>query len=1220
MMVLALSLAFGMLYAQDAMHRSTDRDLTRSTETQSRSLTTTTLLQTNFSSPTFPPDGWDVQPANPNIWHRWHRANPSGTNPINAAGSSSYFNEEPYGAFTPNHWLITPQITIPATGEINLDFAYAGNEYDLERIGIYVSTTGTTIGTDTSTDIGSVVGDFTLIWTELADDWGWVDEKLSLDAYRGQTIYIAFRHWDSYDGFYLLLTDVVLTRIDHGPEGNITGVVTDDGTPMAGVEVSAVGFWSHTATTDATGAYSLVGVPKSADIRASIFGYANNTVLSNQIVWDASDNAVVNFAMETLGAASINGNVVLFDTGQNAVGATVSLVGFETQFPPVTTNAQGDFGFNSVPVGEYTIRVNYPGYQVNNTDIDHQSTTFIEIELIELLLSVSHVTAILDTAPTTESGLPNVNVGNVEVSWNNPYYRDVEFSHAISPPSAILGMNQAGSTWSIGHRYTQEQLEDFGVVGLDLYGLAYTPRFTQDTYTFMVFLLDEGQTPQGNIPDAVKVMENYQTGTWHDEFLDIPVTITPGKELWLVVEIFQFDAAVGVSPFPGYSGWGDSGPINQFFGDMIRYGTNQSWRSLRTEHATWNANWNIVGLAAGTVGANPTALRFSKSDKPTTTYIPPAVDLTCVGPLHTASFDTHLQAYPIHASLKESNRAFNFTYNVYRMPESITNPALFGAPIAEGLVHDPTTASGGLRQYFRDTSFSLIPTAGPYHYAVTARYHRIVGGNQVVYAESAPAFSGTVNKLNTGSVAITVARADGGSVAGATISMRVAQGVSVSAPTYNHTLTGANTTFTTAGTVRLNVPYDLTVNLDGYGEYLAIHRFSAPQNAIHLTLHPVNTVMTVDFADWPMSGWTVLDVDADGHTWRAGGANEDGRRAGNTPAVSQSHHSGTKLYPNNWLISPVINLPTTTDAILLDYWVAANHPSATAEKLFVYMTTNISTPPTVDDFLDTYESSNGGNWENELLANNAELLNVIEIEPNDNAWKRQFSDKLSDYAGQPVRLAFRHAHCADGFMIRLDEVKVYSTPITRVNVSGLIKDSVTGLAVQNAIITITGSMFSDNVATDATGAFTMSNVPTRGSYTIRINADTYYPIERTFAVASANLTFPNPFFIQPGYVSEDDETMIPTRVTTLKPNYPNPFNPSTTIAFDMATSGRVSIEIYNIKGQKVRTLVNGYITSGEHTVVWNGNDDAGRPTASGVYFYRMQTESFSSIRKMLLMK
>ena len=85
-------------------------------------------------------------------------------------------------------------------------------------------------------------------------------------------------------------------------------------------------------------------------------------------------------------------------------------------------------------------------------------------------------------------------------------------------------------------------------------------------------------------------------------------------------------------------------------------------------------------------------------------------------------------------------------------------------------------------------------------------------------------------------------------------------------------------------------------------------------------------------------------------------------------------------------------------------------------------------------------------------------------------------------------------------------------------------------------------------------------------------------------------------------------------------NYPNPFNPSTTIRYALPEGSSVSLVIYNILGQQVRTLVSGSQGAGYHTVVWDGRDEAGRTAATGLYLYRLQAGTFSEVRKMLFAK
>lgn len=104
-----------------------------------------------------------------------------------------------------------------------------------------------------------------------------------------------------------------------------------------------------------------------------------------------------------------------------------------------------------------------------------------------------------------------------------------------------------------------------------------------------------------------------------------------------------------------------------------------------------------------------------------------------------------------------------------------------------------------------------------------------------------------------------------------------------------------------------------------------------------------------------------------------------------------------------------------------------------------------------------------------------------------------------------------------------------------------------------------------------------------------------------------------------GYVGNDDNT-IPVVITELKGNHPNPFNPETTIRYSVSANEPVNIEIYNVKGQLVKTLVNEIKSSGNHSAVWNGKDNNNNNVSSGVYFYKMKAGKFSSTKKMILMK
>jgi len=98
-----------------------------------------------------------------------------------------------------------------------------------------------------------------------------------------------------------------------------------------------------------------------------------------------------------------------------------------------------------------------------------------------------------------------------------------------------------------------------------------------------------------------------------------------------------------------------------------------------------------------------------------------------------------------------------------------------------------------------------------------------------------------------------------------------------------------------------------------------------------------------------------------------------------------------------------------------------------------------------------------------------------------------------------------------------------------------------------------------------------------------------------------------------------NENSVPL-VTKLGSNYPNPFNPTTKIDFQLAHETKVVISIYNIKGQKVKSLIDGNYKKGDHSVIWNGKDNFGNYVSSGVYLYKMSCQEYEKIRKMIMMK
>jgi hypothetical protein len=102
-------------------------------------------------------------------------------------------------------------------------------------------------------------------------------------------------------------------------------------------------------------------------------------------------------------------------------------------------------------------------------------------------------------------------------------------------------------------------------------------------------------------------------------------------------------------------------------------------------------------------------------------------------------------------------------------------------------------------------------------------------------------------------------------------------------------------------------------------------------------------------------------------------------------------------------------------------------------------------------------------------------------------------------------------------------------------------------------------------------------------------------------------------------VMENDRNILPDAFR-LEQNYPNPFNPSTKIKYSIPEKTNVKITIYNLLGQEIKTLVNDLHEAGNYTVTWDGTDNKGIKSATGIYFYSIKAGNYSKSKKMVLIK
>ena len=103
------------------------------------------------------------------------------------------------------------------------------------------------------------------------------------------------------------------------------------------------------------------------------------------------------------------------------------------------------------------------------------------------------------------------------------------------------------------------------------------------------------------------------------------------------------------------------------------------------------------------------------------------------------------------------------------------------------------------------------------------------------------------------------------------------------------------------------------------------------------------------------------------------------------------------------------------------------------------------------------------------------------------------------------------------------------------------------------------------------------------------------------------------------FLALNDKPVMPKNIKLFS-NFPNPFNPVTNISYNLSSKGKVKVTIHDMLGRLVTTLIDRSQNAGFNSIVWNGKDRFGRTVGTGVYFYRIKTEGFSDVKRMILMK
>ncbi len=238
--------------------------------------------------------------------------------------------------------------------------------------------------------------------------------------------------------------------------------------------------------------------------------------------------------------------------------------------------------------------------------------------------------------------------------------------------------------------------------------------------------------------------------------------------------------------------------------------------------------------------------------------------------------------------------------------------------------------------------------------------------------------------------------------------------------------------------------------------------------------------------------------------------------------------------------------------------------------------------------------------------------------------QKTFFDSLFAHPDRPAVLSMYDTKAV--FYYYLDQVygiNYYGDPSLKVYTDRPHKLSISTIGMSGsltvAVINESGPVAGASVILSCNGNPIAEGTTNPSGY-VNLSSDMYEDSTYTFVALKSGSTTGYKT-IHPSIVTGVNETndQLP-RDFNLAQNYPNPFNPSTTIGFDLPSRSKVVLDIYDVLGRRIKTLVDGEFAAGSYDIEWDGKTSAGAPVASGVYFYRIEAGDYASSRKMLLLK
>jgi hypothetical protein len=925
------------------------------------------------------------------------------------------------------------------------------------------------------------------------------------------------------------------------------------------------------------------------DVASGFYRYGVKSVHTNDVISSAAISNWVGKDMTT----NVTVNITTND-GSSAAGAEVTLTCLdedpEGNSPVYTQIAAGTVPavatFNNVMLGDYNMQVTLQGFEsYTENNIEILDTTVLDVQINEILFPPSNVVAEI-----------NQDTNNADLIWNASGGGALtEFRYDDGVSTGQLGSTGGTNTTVLGaaHRRDAEIHEvswmttaeggPHNTVNLFIFGLtaAGMPNGSDILYQSMNVPNIDLEWNVYELPDPVEAPNGFLVGLSYAGFLGLatddgigdPWEFVPNTQfftgdytgnVWSAIEEFDFNVSYLLRAY-GY----DYGEITRS-ADYVS--TKQTSNIARTTR-------DRVELSAGNTA------RILQTDAPVYNSARNSA-LTRLGVIDRAVRDDRaIEGFVVYRFLSQNQD----NENLWSELSTITTP-------------DDTT--------YTDTEWSTLDP-GVYMYAVKAVYT----GNTL----STPAFSNTLENSMSAMVTINLTTNSGDSVTGAVVTLTNND----MDPNHVYTMTAPASGILVFPNV-WHGTYMIEAHLAGFDEHIEHNVEIMSDTFMHNvelieSLHPVVelTYEVVDnnvTLDWYAPGTTFgeyWDVDFEDNQlpdgWVSSGVNTD--TSGPLPGFwTVNDHSSADYSPigqyhaglwwsyNNqdeWLKSPEFNCPPEAELV---YWTVGYRGSTNADHYYVKVSNDGGSTWTVLQDL----SAMTGAWNYYATPMTVSLAaysgqdimiawNAVDGPTNDGLWYVWFVDDISI-----ADITFRATD-----LVRESKGIVQPTRNTRAVNERESQRALLGYKVMRDDVVLVEEL--------SETTFTDSNVP-GGTYVYSVIAQ--YTTGESDELQTDQITI----------ISTDEDIIVTPQVTELRGNYPNPFNPETKINFSLKDDDFVVIEIFNVKGQMVRTLVNEEMRAGNHSIVWNGRNNNNREAGSGIFFYRMKAGTYSSTRKMILMK